>query len=34
MEQLQIVAKITPGAIQTNFDETKQWLAQNYRSIS
>lgn len=27
MEQLQIVAKITPGAIQTNFEETKQWLA-------
>jgi hypothetical protein len=22
MEQLQIVAKIIPGAIQTNFDET------------
>lgn len=33
MEQLQIVAKITPGAIQTNFDETKQWLAQKRRSI-
>lgn len=27
MEQLQIIAKITPGAIQTNFEETKQWLA-------
>ena len=34
MEQLQIVAKITPGAIQTNFDETKQWLAQKLQKYN
>ena len=34
MEQLQIVAKITPGAIQTNFEETKQWLAQKLQKYN
>ena len=32
MEQLQIVA--TPGAIQTNFEETKQWLAQKLQKYN
>lgn len=34
MEQLQIVAKITPGAIQTNFEETKQWLAKKLQKYN